>query len=174
MAEKITINGVNYTRYYRVTVCGTMPYQTSVKVDAWTIATERPSGRHIEHGFDVEYSYWKTFDELIHDGDRDLLSEAIQQRTKSDDYFHALRDDKTYENLYFRVTSADKYPDSIDGAVLSETRPSDCVRDGYFGELSDSFKTLFEVMEQHPELLPSAIYVHDNFRPEAVGEALPF
>lgn len=79
--------------YYRLTCRGTMPQLTSTNIDAWTIATERPSGSHIEHGSDVYYDCWLT---------------------------------------------------------------------------------LAEVKTQHPDLVHGAEYTRNTFKPEAVGEALPF
>ncbi len=175
--KKLFIGDKVYTRYYRVSVSGSMPYLTDLKIDAWTMATERPRGRHIEDGTDVYYDHWLTMAELVKEFSADplVISAATERMAESDRFFDSLFDgpkhDVDYDDLYFRVLKDDDGWFNIDGVVKSKTRPADsrcCWHDA-----TETYRTFLEIMERRPDLLPEAIYIRDTYKPESVGEALP-
>lgn len=175
---KLIIGEKVYKRYYRVSVSGSMPYQTGLKIDAWTMAAERPQGSHVEDGTDVNYDYWLTMDELTSEFNADplIISDATELMYESERFFDSLFDgqkhDSSYDDLYFRVLTDDDGWFCIDGVVKSETRPNDsqcCWHD-----CTETYKTWLEIMEYRPDLLPDAVHIHETYKPEMVGEALPF
>ena len=173
----LNFNGKKYIRYYRVSVSGSMPHQTGLKIDAWTMATERPHGSHVEHGTSVEYDYWLTIDEVADQFayEPPIVDEAFCQMAESDKFLDSLFDgpkhDESYDGIYFRVLADNDGRFDIDGWVKTETRPSDsrCC----WCPATETYKTWLEIMTDCPELLPMAIYIHATYKPEAVGEALP-
>lgn len=176
--KRLFIDDKVYKRYYRVSVSGSMPCQDSLKIDAWTIATERPHGSHIEDGTSVYYDYWLTMDELVDKFNADplIISDAVWQMCESENFFDSLFDgpkhDESYDNIYFRVLVDDAGCFDIDGCVKTETRPADSRCD--WRPVIETYKTWLEIMTDCPELLPTAIYIHAEFKPESVGEALAF
>lgn len=176
--KRLFIDDKVYKRYYRVSVSGSMPCQDSLKIDAWTMATERPHGSHIEDGTSVNYDYWLTMDELAKEFNADplIISDAVEQMCESENFFDSLFDgpkhDYSYDDLYFRVLKDDDGYFNIDGYIKSKTRPVDSQCD--WRPAVETCKTWLEIMTDCPELLPMAIYIHAEFKPEAVGEALAF
>ena len=175
--RKLFIGEKVYSRYYRVSVSGSMPEQTGLKIDAWTMATERPQGSHVEDGTDIYYDYWLTMDEVEKQFAYEPLTigEAVDLMYVSERFFDSLFDgpkhDESYDDLYFRVLRDDDGYFDIDGYIKSEARLSDsqCC----WCPATETHKTWLEIMNDCPELLPKAIYIHAEFKPEAVGEALP-